>query len=195
MKLFYYSLLAAGAVLFGSTLIVSAANVTLMDNGNGTVTMNNGIVTMTCGKGGDVSYFALNALSTTNLLNPNNDYSLSLTHIGGQGNDYWVSVGSGGSGSTYSVVTNNGQIVDIMIRNPRASGNTALYPNGEWDWAEHHVMRAGEAGFYTYHVWRHWANQPAAYYWADSWHDFQHDYKRRRVGQLCLGFFGVGRAD
>jgi hypothetical protein len=30
-------------------------------------------------------------------------------------------------------------------------------------------MRAGEAGFYTYHVWRHWANQPAAYYWADSW--------------------------
>jgi len=156
----------------GSALVLSAANVTLTDNGNGTVTMNNGIVTMTCSKGGDVSYFALNALSTTNLLNPNNDYALSLTHIGGQGNDYWVSVGSGGSGSTYSVVTNNGQIVDIMIRNPRASGNTALYPNGEWDWAQHHVMRAGEAGFYTYHVWRHWANQPAAYWWADSWQGY-----------------------
>ena len=146
--------------------------VILTDNGNGTVTMNNGIVTMTCGKGGDVSYFALDSLSTTNLIDSKNDYALILTHIGGQGNDYWVSVGSGGSGSTYSVVTNNGQIVDIMVRNPNASGNTALYPNGEWDWAEHHVMRAGEAGFYTYHVWRHWTNQPAAYYWADSWQGY-----------------------
>jgi autotransporter-associated beta strand protein len=172
MKPIYYSLLAAGAALFGSALVATAASVTLKDNGDGTVTMNNGIVTMTCSKGGDVSYFALNALATTNLIDPNHDYALSLTHIGGQGNDYWVSVGSGGSGSTYSVVTNNGQIVDIMIRNPIASGNTALYPNGEWDWAEHHVMRAGEAGFYTYHVWRHWANQPAAYYWADSWQGY-----------------------
>jgi autotransporter-associated beta strand protein len=172
MKPIYYSLLAAGTVWFGSALIATAASVTLKDNGDGTVTMNNGIVTMTCSKGGDVSYFALNALATTNLIDPNHDYALSLTHIGGQGNDYWVSVGSGGSGSTYSVVTNNGQIVDIMIRNPIASGNTALYPNGEWDWAEHHVMRAGEAGFYTYHVWRHWANQPAAYYWADSWQGY-----------------------
>ena len=149
-----------------------AQPVILTDNGNGTVTMNNGIVTMTCSKGGDVSYFALNALSTTNLIDPKNDYALILTHIGGQGNDYWVSVGSGGSGSTYSVVTNTGQMVDIMVRNPRASGNTTLYPNGEWDWAEHHVMRAGEAGFYTYHVWRHWTNQPAAYYWADSWQGY-----------------------
>ena len=172
MNLFCRIWLAAGAALFGSALIATAASVTLKDNGDGTVTMNNGIVTMTCSKGGDVSYFALNALATTNLIDPNHDYALSLTHIGGQGNDYWVSVGSGGSGSTYSVVTNNGQIVDIMIRNPIASGNTALYPNGEWDWAEHHVMRAGEAGFYTYHVWRHWANQPAAYYWADSWQGY-----------------------
>jgi len=149
---------------------VASPNVTLTDNGNGTVTMNNGIVTMTCSKsGGDVSYFALNALSTTNLIDPSQDYGLSLTHIGSGTNDYWVGVGGGGTGATYSVVTNNGQIVDIMIRNPLASGNTALYPNGIWDWAEHHVMRAGEAGFYTYHVWRHWANQPAAYFWADSW--------------------------
>jgi autotransporter-associated beta strand protein len=72
-------------------------------------------------------------------------------------------------GATYSVVTNNGQIADVMIRNPRATGDTNLFPNGLWDWSEHHVMRAGEAGFYTYHVWRHWANQPAAYYNADSW--------------------------
>ena len=91
---------------FVSLAVTLHAVVTLTDNGNGTVTMNNGIVTMTCSKGGDVSYFALNALSATNLIDPNNDYALILTHIGGQGNDYWVSVGSGGSGSTYSVVTN-----------------------------------------------------------------------------------------
>jgi autotransporter-associated beta strand protein len=165
--------LAAVAAFFFSRLIVCAANVTLTDNGNGTVTMNNGIVTMTCGKGGgDVSYFGLNSMPGTNLIDPNNDYALSLTHIGGGTNDYWTTVGGGGTGSTYSVVTNTPQIVDIMIRNPLASGNTALYPNGLWDWAEHHVMRAGEAGFYTYHVWRHWANQPAAYYWADSWQGY-----------------------
>jgi autotransporter-associated beta strand protein len=157
------------ALLFSSISGQSSPNVILTDNGNGTVTMNNGIVTMTCSKtGGDVSYFALNSLSTTNLIDSAQDYGLSLTHIGSGANDYWVSVGSG-YGATYSVVTNTGQLVDIMIRNPSATGDTNLYPNGLWDWAEHHVMRAGEAGFYTYHVWRHWANQPAAYYDADSW--------------------------
>jgi autotransporter-associated beta strand protein len=171
LKLFRRCFALAAVMLSGvMSLTPARANVTLTDNGNGTVTMNNGIVTMTCSKtGGDVSYFALNTLASTNLINPSQDYGLSLTHIGSGTNDYWVGVGGGGTGAIYSVVTNNGQIVDVMIRNPLASGNTALYPNGLWDWAEHHVMRAGEAGFYTYHVWRHWANQPAAYYWADSW--------------------------
>jgi autotransporter-associated beta strand protein len=148
----------------------ASPNVTLTDNGNGTVTMANGLVSMTCSKAdGSVSAFYLLSLPTTNLINPSQDYALSLTHIGSGTNDYWVSVDAGGTGAAYSVVTNNGQICDIMIRNPVASGNTALYPNGLWDWAEHHVMRAGEAGFYTYHVWRHGPNQPAAYYQADSW--------------------------
>jgi autotransporter-associated beta strand protein len=170
MKSFARAVAIAISFLSALTIGLCAANVTLTDNGNGTVTMNNGIVTMTCSKsGGDVSFFALNALATTNLINAGQDYDLSLTHIGSGTNDYWTTVGGGGSGATFTVVTNNGQIVDIMVRNPVASGNTALYPNGIWDWAEHHVMRAGEAGFYTYHVWRHWANQPAAYYWADSW--------------------------
>ena len=149
---------------------LQADTVTLTDNGNGTVTMANGLVTMTCSKsGGDVSYFALNSLATTNLIDSGHDYGLKLTHIGSGTNDYWVGVGAGGVGAIYSVVTNNGQMVDIMIRNPVATGDSTLYPNGLWDWAEHHVMRAGEAGFYTYHVWRHWPNQPAAYYSADSW--------------------------
>src|SRR6516225_9048183 len=140
-----------------------AANVTLTDNGNGTVTMANGIVSMTFSKAdGSVSAFYLSSLPTTNLIDPSQDYALSLTHIGSGTNDYWTSV-SDAYGATYSVVTNTGLICDVMIRNPIASGNPALYPNGMWDWAEHHVVRAGEAGFYTYHVWRHWPTQPAAY--------------------------------
>jgi hypothetical protein len=44
---------------------------------------------------------------------------LSLTHIGSGTNDWWTSV-SDAYGATYSVVTNNGQIADVMIRNPIA---------------------------------------------------------------------------
>jgi len=147
----------------------SAANVTITDNGNGTVTMANGLVTMIFSKSdGSVSSFTTAKNPSLNLIDSGQDYALSLTHIGSGTNDWWVSVPAG-FGSTYSVVTNNGQIADVMIRNTRATGDTNLFPNGLWDWSEHHVMRAGEAGFYTYHVWRHWSNQPAAYYDADSW--------------------------
>ena len=33
-------------------------------------------------------------------------------------------------------------------------------------------MRAGDSGLYTYHVWRHNANQPQAYWDADSWQGY-----------------------
>jgi rhamnogalacturonan endolyase len=159
----------AAASLIGLLTLARADTVTLTDNGNGTATMANGLVSMTFGKtGGDVSSFTTTANPNLNLIDPNQDYALSLTHIGSGTNDYWVSLPAG-FGSTYTVVTNTGQIVDVMLRNTRATGNTTLYPNGLWDWSEHHVMRAGEAGFYTYHVWRHHASQPAAYYSADSW--------------------------
>jgi len=161
--------LLAMAGLIGLAGTGRADTVTLTDNGNGTVTMANGLVSMTFGtNGGDVSSFSTTANPNLNLIDPKQDYALSLTHIGSGTNDYWVSLPAG-FGSTYTVVTNTGQIVDVMMRNPRATGSTTLYPNGLWDWSEHHVMRAGEAGFYTYHVWRHHANQPAAYYDADSW--------------------------
>jgi len=170
MKLIGRILPAAVLALLISTIIASASpNVTLTDNGNGTVTMANGLVLMTFSKSdGSVSSFYLAGLPTTNLIDSSQDYALALTHIGSGTNDWWTSV-SDAYGATYSVVTNNGQIADVMIRNPIASGNPAMFPNGVWDWAEHHVMRAGEAGFYTYTVWRHWPNQPAAYYDADSW--------------------------
>ena len=161
--------LIVGAMLFLAAGLLSAANVTITDNGNGTVTMANGLVTMIFSKSdGSVSSFTTAKNPSLNLIDSGQDYALSLTHIGSGTNDWWVSVPAG-FGSAYSVVTNNGQIADVMIRNPRATGDTNLFPNGLWDWSEHHVMRAGEAGFYTYHVWRHWSNQPAAYYDADSW--------------------------
>jgi hypothetical protein len=151
-------IVAAGLLAVG---LLSAANVILMDNGNGTVTMANGLVTIIFSKtDGSVSSFTTAQNPGLNLIDSSQDYGLSLTHIGSGTNDYWVSVPAG-FGSTYSVVTNNGQICDVMIRNPRATGDTTLFPNGLWDWAEHHVMRASETGFYTYHVWRHTASQPA----------------------------------
>jgi autotransporter-associated beta strand protein len=165
-----FRLAAVLAAFFNAAfLLVASPNVTLTDNGNGTVTMANGLASVTFDKGdGSVSEFYNLSLPTTNLMQPSHDYGLKLTHIGSGTNDYWTSV-SDAYGSTFSVVTNNGSICDVMIRNPRASGDTTLFPNGIWDWAEHHVMRAGEVGFYTYHVWRHHADQPAAYYQADSW--------------------------
>jgi autotransporter-associated beta strand protein len=157
------------AVCLAGLTARGAANVTLQDNNNGTVTMANGLVSMTFGKsGGDVSSFSTTVNPSVNLIDSGQDYALSLTHIGSGTNDWWVSIPAG-YGSTYTVITNTGQFVDVEIRNTNSSGNTALFPNGVWDWSEHHAMRAGEAGFYTYHVWRHWANQPAAYYDADSW--------------------------
>ena len=150
-------------------ICLKADTVTLADNGNGTVTMANGLVSVTFSKSdGSVSKFYLAGLPATNLIDSSQDYALSLTHIGSGANDYWTSINSPGI-PTYTVVTNTGQIVDVMLENPIASGNASLYPNGIWDWVEHHVMRAGEAGFYTYTVWRHWPSQPAAYYDADSW--------------------------
>jgi len=150
-------------------LVAAGANVTLTDNGNGTVTMANGLVSMIFSKSdGSVSSFTTAVNPSFNLIDAGQDYALSLTHIGSGTNDWWVSVPAA-NGSTYTVVTNTGQIADVMIRNPTATGNPTLFPNGVWDWSEHHLMRAGEAGFYTYHVWRHWSNQPAAYYDADSW--------------------------
>ena len=81
-----------------------ADTVTLTDNGNGTVTLANGLVTMTCSKsGGDVSYFALNSLATTNLIDSGHDYGLKLTHIGSGTNDYWVGVGAGGVWGRFTV--------------------------------------------------------------------------------------------
>jgi hypothetical protein len=100
MKLFIVKFFIAVAFLLPASL--KADTVTVTDNGS-TVTMANNEVTMTFSKAdGSVSYFALNALSNTNLINPSQDYALSLTHIGSGTNDYWVSINSPGV-PTYTV--------------------------------------------------------------------------------------------
>jgi hypothetical protein len=164
--LFVFALTMA---LFSSAIRTFADTVTLHDNGNGTVTMSNSLVSMTFSKtGGDVSSVIAAGMPGVNLIDSSHDFGLKLSHIGSGTNDYWCTINSPNN-PNYVVVTNTGQIVDVMLDNPTASGDAGLFPNGIWDWQIHHVMRAGESGFYTYHVWRHTANQPAAYYTADSW--------------------------
>ena len=89
MKLIGRILPAAVLALLISTIIASASpNVTLTDNGNGTVTMANGLVLMTFSKSdGSVSSFYLAGLPTTNLIDSSQDYALALTHIGSGTND------------------------------------------------------------------------------------------------------------
>src|ERR1035437_7994817 len=95
IKVFILKSLIAVALLLPACL--KAANVTVTDNGNGTVTMANGLVTMTFSKSdGSVSSFYLAGLPTTNLIDSGQDYALSLTHIGSSTNDYWVSINSPG---------------------------------------------------------------------------------------------------
>ena len=108
----------------------SAANVTLTDNGNGTVTMANGLVSMTFSKSdGSVSSFYLAGLPTTNLIDYSQDYALSLTHIGSGTNVYWSSINSPGI-PTYMVVTNqfdaDGNFNSNVVMNTNAPQNFCL---------------------------------------------------------------------
>lgn len=151
------------------------ATVTLTDNGS-SVTMANGLISVTIQKGdGKVTSIVSNALPNVNLIDPRG-IGLELTHIGAgpqtsSSNDYWVNISAGGP-AVYSVVENSGTMVDIQIRNPTATGDLTTYPNGLWDWTIHHILRDGDSGFYTYHVWRHHANQPESYWDADSWQGY-----------------------
>jgi autotransporter-associated beta strand protein len=156
----------------------AAANVTLTDNGS-TVTLANGLVTAVIQKSdGKVISIVSSALPGTNLIDPSG-MGLELTHLGAGPqtaaiDDYWVNISVGGT-AVYSVVQNTPQMMDIQIRNPTATGDLVKYPNGLWDWTIHHVMRAGDSGFYTYHVWRHNANQPQSYWTADSWQGYNNE--------------------
>ena len=154
----------------------AAAAVTVTDNGNGTVTMANSLISIVVNKSnGEITSVISSAHPGVNLIETSG-IGLELTHIGAgpetsASNDYWTDISAGGT-EVYSVVENSGTMVDIQIRNPTACPDLTTYPNGLWDWSIHHVMFDGDSGYYTYHVWRHTASQPESYFTADSWQGY-----------------------
>jgi autotransporter-associated beta strand protein len=161
------ALFAALALSFGG---LARATVTVKDNGDGTVTLANNLVSAVISKSaGSISHLYSASLPNVDLLNQG--INLELTHIGSGTNDYWTTVAGAGT-EVYSVIENTGTMVDVQIRNPTATGDLTAFPNGIWDWSIHQVMFDNDPGLYTYHVWRHNANQPAAYWNADSWQGY-----------------------
>lgn len=168
------------AILFTLAFAIpqrAAATVTVTDNGNGTVTMANSLISIIVNKSnGSISSVISSKYPSVNLIAAGDSIGLELTHIGAGPqsapiNDYWTDITAGGT-EVYSVVENSGTMVDIQIRNPTACPDLATYPNGLWDWSIHHVMFDGDSGYYTYHVWRHTALQPESYWDADSWQGY-----------------------
>jgi autotransporter-associated beta strand protein len=171
--------LSIPAIILAVTLAISGlaqATVTVTDNGNGTATMANQLISVTISESsGEVESIISNAYPGVNLV-ASGGIGLELTHIGAgpetsASNDYWTDITAGGT-EVYSVVENSGTMVDVQIRNPTACPDLTTYPNGLWDWSIHHVMFDNDSGFYTYHVWRHNASQPESYWTADSWQGY-----------------------
>ena len=123
-------------------------NVTVVDNGNGTVTMANGVVSILVYKSGasisQINYTYNNGTGTQtqNLL------------AGGKngGTFYWEFGGWGGSSWAYSLVTNNGSYAEIDLLCDSAT-------NGLVD--IHFSMLRGSPGFYVTPIWSHRAQDAA----------------------------------
>lgn len=120
----------------------TGANVTVVDNGDGTVTMANGVVSIVVYKSGasisQINYTYNNGTGTQtqNLL------------AGGKngGTFYWEFGGWGGSSWAYSLVTNNGSYAEIDLLCDSAT-------NGLVD--IHFSMLRGSPGFYVTPIWSH----------------------------------------
>ena len=139
-----------------STLLVATAThaqVTLKDNGS-KVTITNGLISMVVVKG-SAQVTSVTYKGSVNLLGSKGDYY--TVHITHDTVDAWIGLGS----SVYTVVTNTTDMVDIAMQNPKM-GADSVNVNGFFDVTKHYVVRSGDAGYYTYVVWKHHANQPAA---------------------------------
>ena len=121
-------------------------DVTLVDNGDGTVTMANGIVSILCAKSGatinQINYTYNNGAGTQiiNLLSGGNN--------GGQ--LYWELGGFGGGTFTYTLVAdpanNGGNYAEISLLSTSASSGTMEV---------HFSMLRGSPGFYVTPIWSH----------------------------------------
>jgi rhamnogalacturonan endolyase len=134
------SLAAFGNLPGGGT--GTGPDVTLLDNGNGTVTMANGIVSILCTK---------NSATITQINYTYNNSGTTVTRqllAGGTdgGQLYWETGGFGSGVFNYSVVANNGDYCEIDL----ASESTT---NGVMD--IHFSMLRGSPGFYVAVIWSH----------------------------------------
>jgi autotransporter-associated beta strand protein len=117
-------------------------NVSLVNNGNGTVTMSNGIVSILCTTAGatinqiNYTYNNSGTTVTTPLLNGGFDGGML----------YWENGGFGSGGFSYTVVSNNADYCEIDLL---SSSST----NGTMD--VHFSMLRGSPGFYVTAVFSH----------------------------------------
>ena len=117
-------------------------DVTLVDNGNGTVTMANGIVSILC----------TTVSATLNQINYTyNNSGVTVTNQllnGGKdgGEFYWETGGFGSGNFTYSVVANNGNYCEMDLLSTSTT-------NGVMD--VHFSMLRGSPGFYVTGIWSH----------------------------------------
>jgi len=120
----------------------SGQAVTLVDNGNGTVTMANGIVSVLITKANanitQINYTYNNGGGTQT------QQLLSGGYSGGK--LYWENAGFGSGNFTYSVVANNGNYCEVDLL---AASST----NGVMD--VHFSMLRGSSGFYVTPIWSH----------------------------------------
>ncbi|HEU6449752.1 MAG TPA: polysaccharide lyase family protein [Verrucomicrobiae bacterium] len=117
-------------------------DVTITDNGNGTVTMANGIVSIRCNKSSaviDQINYTFNNSGSPQTLNV-----LAGGNTGGQ--LYWEFGGFGDATPTYSVVANTGDYAEIaMVFSSASSGQVEV----------HFSMLRGSTGFYVTPIWVH----------------------------------------
>jgi rhamnogalacturonan endolyase len=116
--------------------------VTLVNNGNGTVTMANGIVSILC---------VTNSATLTAINYTYNNSGATVTNPllnGGKdgGEFYWETGGFGSGKFNYSVVANNGNYCEIDLL-------SASTTNGVMD--VHFSMLSGSTGFYVTGLWSH----------------------------------------
>jgi rhamnogalacturonan endolyase len=120
----------------------TGANVTVTDNGDGTVTMANGIVSIHIVKSGA----SINQINYT-YNNGGGTQTQQLLAGGKDGGEfYWEFGGWGGNPWVYSLVTNNGSYAEVDLYSDSAT-------NGLVD--IHFSMLRGSPGFYVTPIWSH----------------------------------------
>ena len=120
----------------------TGANVTLVDNGDGTVSMSNGIVSIHINKSSAV----IDQINYT-FNNTGSAQTLNVLSGGTQGGQlYWEFGGFGSGTSTYSVVANTPDYAEVsMLFNSASSGVIDI----------HFSMLRGSTGFYVTPIWIH----------------------------------------